>query len=408
MSERWHPPLAEQKIVKDAKEAQQPIEAVKANLVADFGIAKEFFDNPINKVAFDAAANVLAKESSEVLDEVQAKEFAKRFLETWLKPPASQEKDKELYAILETKEDTALSEKVTALCAFSNPNSLLAAHRARLGITKPDDEKPYRIVVVKQDRRGTPSKERLRARWKKLTGSESQFFIGPSTINDLERPPTIFIPDSDAKALLGEKAEDDGAFKIIHEWRHTQRDFRSSNKRLLNLVNEVYTNGALAAYLSETALLSMLTCTTDDCSRTDFMHAYERGDQAEKAQVLEAFQRNFGAEGFLLLAGHKVHYEDDDVGVDNMPLVAGKYYNEEMRFAETLLALRQRSNPKYFEIFRKNLFNIPLGHLQLFRGFGIGRYTYKSEESDAPNVRQMEKIINEVIAEREKSGEKGL
>ncbi|MDE2020784.1 MAG: hypothetical protein KGJ13_10645, partial [Patescibacteria group bacterium] len=280
-----------------------------------------------------------------------------------------------------------------------NPDSgLLRNQRESLGIDALSKEKLFEIKVI-----GNPAMEdkdlfEKDRWWEEMTDSPAMFVVRSGG-----RTPTIYLSKDRAESILAHA--DDPTYQsfnrdaLMHEYRHTQRDFASKNERLFRLFDEAATN--VNAYKHQAGLINIMGMTTQGSfDYAALKSAYESDSDEKKAAFLGAVSQSFGSKGLMLFGSRKSSESMADSslegdGIEPVNQLSGA------EFAEALLEYRSERDPRWLDAFKENIRKPEMtqASLETARQYDLAPFIGSEVKKDS-KMQQLVEAIDEEIKRR--------
>lgn len=370
-----------------------------------FPLPEGFLDLPTHRVLVENIRTIMCGKAKDI--DQRDFDYADMFMRTLIAPEQPDLNHDKVDA-LRKERDPDLTAQIQRMLADFSPASVLYDQRTRMGITGPDAEHPYDVVVVQIPKEHARLEDQ-QSYWRDHTGAPTQFAergeLGKETS-------TIFIPDFEAQAILDPKSFSQRFLSdmLRHEYRHTQRKVTVAHDRAFLVLDETLTD--VTGYIAERGLLQLLCLSTADLKQTDFTRAYEQDDKEKMGELLDTFARDFGPMGLLMYGGQApTQREGEAHGIPGVPLQKDGIEQEhaQAQFAETLLRCRAEQDPVFLDVFHRNIqdASIPLPRLEVLRHYSLGTLFPRKTTEETLMVK-VRAILDEEIDRRKALGEESF
>jgi len=375
-----------------------------ANFPQELRLPEELKENPLASEIYRQAKKILCGKEKEISQ--RDFDYTVEFIHILISPKSLlDQEDLGRLKLFESLRNNELTKKIENLINRDNPESPLAEQRKLLGTIDEDQEKPFGISVLSPPSHASDGKPWKKEEWVQATGAPDMF-IAP----DINGRYVIYMPDYDAQEL--DKSPKSYHGKILeHEYRHTQRSVcLGKDSGLFRLIDEPLADVTGYQYLH--AFLALLLDTTNHIRFSDLKEAYNSGDNEKVADCFSRIADSISVKGLLLLGGRKSSKcSPKEDGIHNQPLIEGNFDgNDWLQFAETILSLREKNDPKWKQKFRENLQN-PKNSLRVIEatyGYHLGIIKRGVEDSDAHLMNIFLNIMKDEIKRRKALSEKGF
>ncbi len=327
-------------------------------------------------------------------------EFARRYMDALLEKP-NHEEDEVDTVRLEQYVNQEMGDKLKDYILSGNI-ALFQEYDKKMGIHG-SNRKEFNIKVLRLSNR--INGQWTESEWGKETKAPTLFVSNRNT---------IYISEEDAVQILsGQKFSK--ADTLVHEYRHTQRKFASSNDRLLRIFDESATNVGMG-YIQAQALLETIFLTTPDMRFNRVRQAYDNDSEDEKNKILQELERDLGSFGFLLLSSRaSSEHSGDQDGLTDLPyetdLEADCGGNKNLQFLEEMLRARERTDANWLRVFRENISRFAgkdFRKLEVIKANWLGAYFKDVNNTKAEHVKSMFAVIEQTIAEGIARGEQSF
>lgn len=352
--------------------------------------------SPSQLVIKESLENILCGRFPSTPEEVQ---FAERFTRIFFCPIPEYSLDAQKAEALEPLRDKRLSESIKRYL-HAPLGSPVQIEKSKIGITGPENEKPYDVCVVSidgEDRKGL---------WNAVSEGSEMFVLNSIFQRGIKQEPTIYMSAPQARSILYGASLDE-ILALRHEYRHTQRSsLHDAQGKLFQFVDEAMTSIEYQ-YVFTRVLLRFLALTTRNLKREDFLLAHESDDDQMKAECLRKWVEGFGSMGLLLLgASHNAEFSESIPGDFGTLPISKNTDNQRISYVEKLLEHRGKMDPNWRDVFIKNLQSSPFSVDELkFLSDSILNACFEGlEEGMASHLSDMLRIVKEEISRREVEG----